>query len=92
MDDDKFEDWRPAERRRGGYTIWKEILGTAAVVVPIAIGFAAWLTGIDKQTALNTAAIATIREQRTEVLLQLNRMDDKIERILRQTAPVDRGR
>lgn len=88
MSDDNgtnFDDWRPTERRRGGYTIWKEIIGTAAVVVPIALAFAAWMTGIDKQTALNTLAITTLREQRVEFRERLDRMDEKLDRILTQT-------
>lgn len=71
------EDWRQQERRRGGYTIWKEIIGTAVVVVPVAMAFAAWLTGIDKQTAANTIEISHLREQRTEITVQIRELRDE---------------
>jgi hypothetical protein len=71
------EDWRQHERRRGGYTIWKEIIGTAAVVVPVALIFAGWLTGIDKQTAANTIEIGHLREQRSEITLQIRELRDE---------------
>jgi hypothetical protein len=86
------DDWRGEERRRGSYSIWKEILGTAAVALPLAVGFAAWLAGLDKQTALNSAAIVTLREQRSEVLQRLDKLDTKLDTVVQQTAPPDRFR
>lgn len=82
------ESWRGEERRTGGWTLWKEIIGTAIALLPFALGFLAWASSIDKQTALNTSEIAHLRESRGETLAILSKISDQISALQQAVAKI----
>ena len=85
--------WRDEEERKnGGWTIWKEIVGTAIGIMPglIAIGggMLSWGWDLQKAVVQDTQRIVALELQRNEITAQLNKIGDKID-ILAQTVATD---
>ena len=85
--------WRDDEaKKNGGWTIWKEILGTALgllpVVIPVGIALLKWGADLQQSVAVDTQRIVALEIQRNEIAGQLNRISDKID-ILSQSVAAD---
>jgi CHASE1-domain containing sensor protein len=73
------ENWRDQERRRnGGWTLWKEIIGTVIAVAPFALAAFAWGVTIERTQERHATEIANLREARTEILHLLRRIEDDV--------------
>lgn len=84
------------ERRRdSGWTLWKEILGTAIAVItimtPICLAVIAWGAHIESNLAVASQRLTTLEMQRTEISNKLDKINDTVELVARQVAGLTRS-
>ena len=70
--DEAIMDWREEEKKKnGGWTIWKEILGTAIGLLPIAVTVAlallSWGSKLEISLARQDQRISSLEIQRSEI-------------------------
>lgn len=87
--------WREEEaQKNGGWTIWKEILGTALGVLPflVTVGLAAlrWGGDIERNVAVDAQRITALELQRSEIAQKLDRISDKID-VIAQTVAAEKA-
>lgn len=74
--------WRQQERRKdGGWTLWKEIVGTVIALLPFAFAALAWGVSVERTQARHDAEIANLREARVEIRASLQRIEDDVKAI-----------
>ena len=84
-------DWREEEKKKnGGWTLWKEILGTAIGLLPIAVtvavGLLSWGSKLEISLARQDQRISSLEIQRSEIQTALTRISDKLDVISQQVA------
>ena len=83
--------WRYEEQRKnGGWTIWKEIVGTAigllAIAVPVVVGIAVFAVQLKETVAVDRQRITALEYQSNVVNTKLDKISDKIDGIAQNVA------